>query len=588
MTVSTVTYADRPWTKKYDPHVPKTLAPFPEKVMFDYLREAAQRYPNNKALVTTVKLPVLGRVDSSITYRTLDTLSDAMAAALVDLGLKKGGRVALIMPNCAAFAVAYFATLKAGGIVAATNPTYPPDKLQYQINDCGAEIVVTLTPFYNALKSVQAKTKVRRVIATNIKEYFPWVAKTLFTLAREKKDGHRIELQDGDLWFQDVLARYAGRRPNVTVMPDDVALFQYTGGTTGVSKGAMGTHRALVANTIMLQHWTGIVSGNFKGVPCDQISYLGAIPMFHAYGLVALLTMATAAGGTIILVPNPRDIDEVVDVIGHYQPRAFLGVPALFNAVNNHPRVQSGEVSLRSFVLNSSGSAPLPTSTQQEFERLSGNPIIEGFGMSETPVATHNNPIYGERRPRSIGLPLPEIDARIVSLDDGVTEVPIGEIGELVIAGPNIMRGYHGMPTETANVLREHDGKIWLYTGDIARMDEDGYFYLVDRKKDMALIGGFNVYPANVENVIKEHEAVFEVGVAAIPHPEKMGQEALKAWVVLKPGAQLSEAELVAHCEEKLAPYEVPRRIAFIKELPKTAVGKTLRRELIRMEVEGS
>lgn len=587
MLTGKVTYAERPWTKHYDPHVPKSLAPYPEKVMSDYLKETAQRQPQNAALVTTVKLPVVGRIDAQISYRQLDEYSDALAAALVDMGLKRGDRVALIMPNCTAFAISYFATLKAGGTVAATNPTYPADKLQYQLNDCGAEIVVTLTPFYNTLKSVQSKTKIKTVIATNIKEYFPRLAKILFTVAREKKDGHRIDLQAGDVWLQDLLSRYAGRRPNVTVMPDDVALFQYTGGTTGISKGAMGTHRMMVANTIMIQHWTGIIKGTFKGVPIDQLSYLGAIPMFHAYGLVALLTMATAAGGTIILIPNPRDLEEVVDVIGHYQPRAFLGVPALFNAVNNHPRVKSGEVSLKSFILNSSGSAPLPTKTREEFERLSGHPIVEGFGMSETPVATHNNPIFGEHRVRSIGLPLPDIDVRIVSLDDGETEMPVGDIGELIISGPNIMKGYFGMPTETANSLRQRDGKTWLYTGDIARMDEDGYFYLVDRKKDMALIGGYNVYPANVENVIKEHPAVFEVGVASIPHPEKEGQEALKAWVVLQPNAQLSEAELIAHCEQKLAPYEVPRRISFIKELPKTAVGKTLRRELIRMEMEG-
>lgn len=263
-------------------------------------------------------------------------------------------------------------------------------------------------------------------------------------------------------------------------------------------------------------------------------------------------------------------------------------MPALYNAVNNHPKVKSGEASLKSLIYCLSGSAPLPRATKEEFERLSGSAIREGFGMSEAPTATHVNPTKGENRTGSIGLPLPDMDMRIVSLDDGETDVPIGDIGELVMAGPNVMLGYHKMPTETKNVLREQDGKVWLYTGDIARMDEDGYFYIVDRKKDMALIGGFNVYPAEVEDVLKSHEAVLEVGVAAIPHPEKEGQEALKAWIVTKPGMSVSEDDLVKFCKDKLAPYSIPRRIAFIDELPKSAVGKTLRRELVRLETEES
>jgi len=301
---------------------------------------------------------------------------------------------------------------------------------------------------------------------------------------------------------------------------------------------------------------------------------------------VALLTQAMSGGGKIVLVPNPRDVDEVVDVIDHYKPNIFLGVPALFNAVNNHPRVKSGEVSLQSFMFNSSGSAPLPAATKREFENRSSGSISEGFGMSELPVASHANPVVGENKIGSIGLPLPDVDVRIVSLDDGKTVMPPGEVGELVINAPNMMIGYHNLPTETANALRELEGKTWLFTGDIARMDEDGYFYLVDRKKDMALIGGFNVYPATIENVLKDHPAILEVAVAAIPHPEKQGQESLKAWIVVKPGQTVTEDALVKHCEAYLAPYEIPRRYGFVDELPKTAVGKTLRRELVRMETE--
>lgn len=583
-----VTYADRPWTKSYDPHVPPSLAPYPDdRVMTDYLRDAVEAGPDRPALITTAKLPVVGRVDKSVSYRQLDDYSDALAAGLVDMGLQKGDKVAIIMPNCVAFAVSYFATLKAGGVVAATNPTYPPGKMAHQVNDSDSKFIITLTMFYDLVKQIQPETKVQSVIVSNIKEYLPGLAKFLFTVAREKKEGHRIEaLRPGDHWFQDVLARYAGRKPDVKVGPDDLALFQYTGGTTGVSKGAMATHRMLVANAIQIQSWTGMDRGTFGGMKREDMVYLGAIPMFHAYGLVALLTNGIAAGGRIVLIPNPRLIDEVVDIIHHYKPNVFLGVPALYNAVNNHPRVLSGEVKLDCFVLSTSGSAPLPKATQTEYERLAKGSIVEGFGMSELPVATHSNPIFGEKRIGSIGLPYPDVDVKIVSLDDGITEVPIGEVGEMIIAAPNVMKGYHGMPTETANILREIDGRIWLYTGDIARMDEEGYFYLIDRKKDMALIGGYNVYPATIENALKHHPAIFEVGVAAVPHPEKEGQEALKAWIVLQPGASVTEADLIKHCEKYLAPYEIPRRFGFVAELPKSTVGKTLRRELIMMELE--
>ncbi len=576
-----VTYAERPWIKRYDKGVSANLT-YPEIPLYDFLRQSAQKAPNNVALITSAKLPVLGRQAANLTYGELDKLSDALAAGLVEIGLQKGEAVALVMPNSVAFVIAFYAILKAGGIVAATNPTYPPDKMQYQIDDCDAKIVICMSLFYKTVKQIQPKTKVQHVIVANIKEYLSQVAKLLFTIAREKKDGHFIEsLGSGDYWFQDVLARNAGRKPNVDVKPDDLALFQYTGGTTGVSKAAMATHRALVANTLQQKACLAV-----DGIPGDQEIFLGAIPMFHVFGMVAVLSEAIYLGSKIVLVPNPRDIDDVLGVIDKFKPTLFHGVPALYNALNNHPDVLSGKISLRSIRACLSGSAPLPPSTKAEFERLSGGILLEGFGMSEAPTATHVNPLHGENRTGSIGIPIPDTDVRIVSLDDGVTDVPAGEIGELIITGPQLMKGYYKMPTETNNTLRELDGKLWLFTGDIARMDDDGYFYIVDRKKDMALIGGFNVYPNNVEKIIKDHPAVLEVGVAAVPHPEKIGQEALKAWVVLQPDKTATEAELIAHCEKYLAPYEVPRRVAFIKELPKTVVGKTLRRELIQMELD--
>jgi len=577
-----VTYAERPWTKKYDAFVPASLEPYPDYPLHEFVRKAAREHPESPALVASAHLPVLGRVGNVVTYAQLDSQSDALAAALVDMGLKKGDRVAIVMANCVQFVIAFYAILKAGGVVAATNPTYPPDRMQFQINDCDAKFIITLSLFYKMIKDIQPRTKVKQVIVTNIKEYLPGPAKFLFTLAREKKDGHYVEaLSADDVWLQDVLARYAGKKPGVDVQASDLALFQYTGGTTGVSKAAMSTHSALVANT--LQCKTYFIGAEKQHAP-EEV-FLGAIPMFHVFGMIAVLSFAVGIGARIALVPNARDIDDVLGTIEKYSPTMFMGVPALYNAINNHPDVQSGKASLRSIKYCLSGSAPLPPATKREFERLSGGRLMEGFGMSEAPTATHCNPIQGENRAGSIGLPFPDMDMRIVSLDDGETDLPVGEVGELVMAGPQLFVGYHGMPTETANTLRDKDGKRWLYSGDIARMDEDGYFYIVDRKKDMALIGGFNVYPNNIEKVIADHPAVLEVGVAAIPHPEKEGQEALKAWVVVRPGMSVTADELIKHAEKQLARYEIPTRFAFVDSLPKTVVGKTLRRELVQMEL---
>lgn len=584
-----VAYAERPWTRRYDPGVPVSLT-YPDKPLHAFLRESASAAPDRVALITPAKLPLLGFQQQGMTYGELDHLSDALAAALVDMGLRKGDRVAVVLPNSVAFAIIYFGVLKAGGVVAATNPTYPPLRMQHQINDCDAVFVFTLSLFYETIKSIQPGTRARHIIVTNIKEYLPPLARILFGLTREKKDGHYLKtLQADDYWFQELLTKYARRKAEIEVGADDLGLFQYTGGTTGVSKAACLTHGAMVANMLQIQAWSAPLLDNPAGpmglVRRSDLLYLGAIPMFHVYGLVVLLSQAVASGSRIVLVANPRDIDGLVDVVAHYRPNVFLGVPALFNAVVNHPHVKSGQVRLDCFLVSTSGAAPLPPATKREYEAAGAQRLNEAYGMSETSAASHSNPLIGENRAGSVGLPLPDVDCRVVSLDDGQTDVPVGAVGELLMAGPNIMRGYHGMPTETANTLRQKDGKTWLYTGDIVRMDEDGYFYIVDRKKDMALIGGFNVYPNNVEKVIKDHPAVLEVGVAAIPHPEKAGQEALKAWVVVKPGMSVTPGELVAHCKSQLAHYEIPTRYAFVEELPKTAVGKTLRRELVQLEM---
>lgn len=577
-------YSDRPWLKYYDPGIPHTLQ-YPAIPLHGFLEQSAREHPDAIACLTSLKLPLLGRRHASITYGELDAAVDALAAALVDLGLKKGDRVALILPNCTQFVIAFYATLKAGGVVAAVNPTYPPLRLQEQIVDSGATVAITLSLFYESIKQIQPNTPLQRVIVTNIKEYFPAAGRVLFTLAREKKDGHAIQKRPEDYWLQELLQRYRGRKAGVEVTPEDRALFQYTGGTTGVSKAAVSTHFALVADTMQCRAW---LSSDMRGAPHEE-SFLAAIPLFHVFGMVAVMSFAVSMASAMIMVPNPRDIDEVLDNIHVYKPTLFMGVPAMYNAINNNARAQSGAVSLKSLRACLSGSAPLPPATKQKFEALSGGKLLEGFGMSEMPTATHANPLLGENRTGSIGLPFPDVECRIVSLDDGETDVPVGEIGELILRGPQMMIGYHGMPTETANALREDsEGRKWFYSGDIARMDEDGYFYIVDRKKDMALIGGFNVYPRNVEDVLMSHPDVLEVGVAAIPHPDpqKEGQEALKAWVVTRPGRTVTPEQLVAFAGQYLARYEIPTRFEFVAELPKTTVGKILRRELVRMELE--
>ena len=574
-------YAERPWIQNYDEGMPTSLD-FPDVPLHQFIKDTTRRIPHQTALTTPAALPLLGRISRDVSYAELDRAADALASALVDLGLKKGARAAIVMPNSVAFVISFYAILKAGGVVAATNPTYPASKMAHQINDCDAEFVLALTLFYPLVKQIQPQTQVKTVIAANIKEYLPPLAKFLFTLAREKKDGHYIEnVQAGDYWLQDLLDKYDGQQPHVDVSPDDLAIFQYTGGTTGVPKAAMSQHKALVANMLQTE---GLL--NTLNLPPEEEIFLGAIPFFHVYGLVVVVSTSVYRGSKIVLVPNPRAIDDVLGAIHTFKPTLFPGVPALYNAINNHPAVQNGDIDLSSLRLCISGSAPLPLATKQAFEKLSGGSVREGFGMSEAPTATHINPIHKENRPNSIGLPLPEMDMRIVSLDDEETDVAVGETGELLMAGPNIMVGYHQMPDETANALREKDGKRWLYTGDIARMDEDGYFYIVDRKKDMALIGGYNVYPNTVEKAIMSHPAVLEVGVAAIPHPQRIGQEALKAWIVLKPEQTATADEIIDFLADALAPYEIPRRISFIDELPKTAVGKTLRHELVKSERE--
>ncbi len=557
----TVTYADKPWVKNYDEGVPE-MVDIPNHSLHHFLTESAKKYPDHPAMILKGK---------AINYRQLDEETDAVAAALIANGFKKGDRAVIFMANTPQFVISYFGILKAGGIAIATNPLYTERELEHQLADCGAETVFVMSRFYPLLKSVQSKgqTQVKRIVVTNIKEYFPGHIKLLFTLLMENKGGDRVTLQPGDMWFQDFLA--AGKRapkPNVEVNGDDIALLQYTGGTTGLSKGAVGLHRNLVANTYMLESWLDWEYANEV--------FLAAIPFFHVYGMVTAMIFSIAISGTMIIIPNPRDQKDVLGSINKYKPGIFPGVPAMYIAINNNPDVAAGKYDVSSIRACISGSAPLLVETKKRFEELTGGTLVEGFGMTETLVATHANPLKGENRPGSIGMPIPNVECRIVDADLGEKDMPVGEIGELIIKGPMVMQGYWQMPTETANSLR--DG--WLYSGDIARMDEAGYFYIEDRKKDMIIAGGYNIYPREVEEVFANHPAVLEVSVAGVTDPRR--GETVKAWIVKNPGDTTTEEELIEWSKTQLAKYKYPRIIEFRDELPKTTVGKVLKRELVK------
>jgi long-chain acyl-CoA synthetase len=561
-----------PWLAHYDKGVPRHID-YPKEALFYFLEESARKYPDQPCTIFK---------GAKISYKEMNAITDQVAGALASLGVKKGDRVGIFMPNTPQFVMAYFGILKAGGVVVATNPLYTPNEIEYQVNDAGIEVMFVMSNFYNTMKAAQPKTRLKTLIVSNIKETLPPVLRLLFTLAKEKKGGFRIEggLKEGDIWMQDLIEKFSpADRPKIKIGPDDTALFQYSGGTTGVSKAAVALHRNVVANTLQIKDWMSTLHDGEETV-------LMAIPLFHVYGMVAGMNFAMAGGASMVMVPNPRDIPDVLENIDKYHPTVFPGVPTLYNAINNRPEVAAGKYHLRSIKACISGSAPLLRETKEKFEALTGGIVFEGFGLSEAPTATHCNPLLGQNKTGSIGMPLPDMECKIISLDDGVTELPVGEVGELVVRGPQVMKGYHNMPTETANTLRDlgDGGGSWLFTGDIARMDEDGYFYIVDRKKELIKPGGYQVWPREVEEVIITHPKVMDVGVAGIPDPYR--GETVKAWVVAKPGETLTEDELKTFCREKLAPFKVPTHVEFRTELPKTTVGKILRRELVRQHKE--
>jgi long-chain acyl-CoA synthetase len=554
-----------PWLAHYDDGVKRTLVPYPADTLPDLLAGLAREHGHRAALLFK---------GARISYRQLDDESNALAAALMALGVKRGDRVALLLPNCPQFLIAEFGAWKAGAVVVPLNPTYSERELEQALEATRAETVITLTLFYPRINRIRGRTGVRTVIATSIKEYLPPLLRLLFTLFKEQKEGHRVRLSSGDVTLQALIRRHRETtRPDVVVGPDDRAVILASGGTTGTPKGVVGLHRHYVAAGLQLFEWTKSAKE-----PWTDVVML-PLPLFHVYGNVGVQPLAFIGPNPLSLIPNPRDIGDLLKTIRQVKPAFFNGVPTLYNAILNHPDVRKGRIDLSSIKLCFSGAAALMAETKRQFEDKTGARIIEGYSLTEGMMACCINPVKGPNKIGSIGMPLPDVDVRIVDADTGEREMPTGEVGEMIMRAPQRLVEYWNNPLETAETLRHHDaGGPWLHTGDLAYMDADGYVFIVDRKKDLVKTSGFQVWPREIEEVMSAHPAVLEVGVAGIPDPVK--GEVAKAWVVLKDGQQATEQELRDYCRDRLAPYKVPAHVEFRRELPKTMVGKVLRRVL--------
>ena len=556
----------KPWLAKYDSDVPQTLAPYPDRTLLDYLDDLARDHGDEVAFLFK---------GAKMSYAQLQASSNAFAAALVAMGIRPGDRVAIVVPNSPQFFVCEFGAWKAGAIVVPLNPIYSERELEFALSVTRADTVVTLTPFYKRVKAIQGRTHVKRVIATSIKEYLPAALRVLFTLFKEKKEGHRVAINSDDFWLQDLLKRHRNDpRPSVTVRPSDPAVILSSGGTTGTPKGVLGLHRDYIASGFQIYHWTKSAKQNWVDV------IMLPLPMFHVYANLGVQPLAFVAPNPISLVPNPRDVNDLLKTIRQVKPAFFNGVPTLYTAILNHPDVRAGKVDLRSIKLCFSGASALMAETKRQFEAATGARLIEGYSLTEGMMACCINPVKGENKIGSIGIPLPDVEVKIVDADTGDTDMPTGEVGEMILRAPQHMAEYWNNPQETAEVLRTHGpGGIWVHTGDLAYMDADGFIFIVDRKKDLVKTSGYQVWPREIEEVIAAHPAVMEVGVAGVPDPVK--GEVARAWVVLKAGKTATEEEIRTYCRERLAPYKVPAKVEFRTDLPKTMIGKVLRRVLV-------
>ena len=555
---------ERPWLRHYDEGVPATMA-VPDVTLPELLDRTAARAPGKVALrfFLDPRMPV-----PALTWAQLRERSLRFATALFQLGVRKGDRVAIMLPNCPEFVVAFYGALRIGAIPVNTNPMYVAREMREQLGDSGCETLVLLDQFFPRLREIHAATRVRRAIVVDLTEGLPWPARSLARLAQSRRgERAKVPAETDVSFFHELLRSYPPTPPGASLLPTDVALLQYTGGTTGTPKGAMLTHRNLVANGLQARSW-------FPRLREEHEVILGAVPLFHAYGLLSVLFLGVAGVAEIVLLPRPRP-DAVLEALHRFRPTLFPGVPTLYAGIVDHPRV--GEYDLHTGTQCLSGAASLPARLVERFEALTGGRLVEGYGLTETSPLTHGNPIHGERRVGSIGVPVPGTDARIVDLATG-EPLPPGQEGELEVRGPQVMLGYWNRPAETAEMM--HDG--WLRTGDISRMDSDGYFYVVDRRKDMIDASGFKVFPREVEEVLLMHPAVREAVVAGVPDAYR--GETVKAFIVLRPGATASGEEIVEFSRLHLAAFKVPRKVEFRTELPKSMVGKYLRRVLVEEE----
>lgn len=553
-----MTYDDKVWLNHYDNGVPASLI-YPKIPLYLFLEEAAAQYSDHRAL---------SYLGNDIKYTELDALVNKAANVFLQLGIKSGDRVALYLANTPQFIIALYGALKIGAIAVPINPLYQAEEVLFELNDSGAETVIVMSRFYPLIQQIRKDTALKNVIVTNVKAYFPWLTKLLFTLFKEKED--RIAVGRGDYELEILMESSSTNKPDISVNPDDTALLQYTSGTTGRPKGAMLSHYNLVVNALQCRYW---VSDTVEG----EERVLGWLPFFHSFGMTACLGFTMNCAGALILIPNPKDLDTILKTIEQEKITIMPGVPTMYAALGSYKNISKYDLgSIRACI---SGGAPLMESVKKRFVELTGSKLVEGYGLSEAAPVTHANPIHGLNKAGSIGIPMPDTECRVVGLESGEQEVPVGEPGELIVRAPQVMKGYWNQPEMSEKTIRNG----WLYTGDVVTMDQEGYFCVVDRKKDIIIVKGFNVSPTEVEKVICEHPKVEDAALIGIP--DEYRGEIIKAFVVIKEGESLNEAELMNYLKGRIARFKLPRRIEFVDALPKNVMGKLLRRLLLEQEL---
>ncbi len=551
----------KPWLDLYPPQIRKTLD-YERIPLQEYLTRAAKKYPEKTAI------HFMGK---ELTYNEFYESSLKFANYLKSIGIKRGDRVAIMLPNCPQNAIAYFGILYSGAIVVQTNPLYTERELKFQMIDSGAKAIIALDILYPRVSNIVKETELEHVMITGIKDYLPFPKNLIYPFIQKKEYGLVVKVEHRGMNHLFTEMMKISKPIEIRLefdFDEDVAILQYTGGTTGPPKGVMLTHKNLVSNTTMCNEWL------YKTEEGNEI-VLGILPFFHVYGMTTVLILSVMQGNKMVLLPK-FDAETALKTIQKQKPSIFPGAPTIYIGLLNHPDLKKYD--LTSIKACMSGSAALPLDVQRKFEKVSGGKLVEGYGLTETSPVTHANFLWGtERVDGSIGVPWPDTDSVILGPDSSIPMTP-GEIGEIAVKGPQVMKGYWNKPEDTEQTFR--DG--WFLTGDLGRVDEQGYFYVVDRKKDMIIAGGFNVYPREIEDVLYEHEAILECIAAGIPDPYR--GETVKVYIVLKEGYSVTEEELDKHCRASLAAFKVPRFYEFRKELPKTAVGKILRRTLIEEE----